>query len=98
MLALCRACGLPARYVSGFIPSEGYMHAWVEALVGDSRTGVLHWEAFDPTHNRRVDAQYLAVAVGRDYADVSPVTGSFYGPDPGRLTAWSATTLQGAAA
>ena len=70
----------------------------VEALVADSRTGTTHWEGFDPTHNRRADAQYLAVAVGRDYADISPVTGSFYGPDPGRLTAWSATVLRGATA
>jgi transglutaminase-like putative cysteine protease len=98
MLAICRAVSLPARYVCGFIPGEGYMHAWVEALVADSRTGTTHWEGFDPTHNRRADAQYLAVAVGRDYADISPVTGTFYGPDPGRLTSWSATVLRGATA
>jgi transglutaminase-like putative cysteine protease len=97
MLAICRSLGLPARYVSGFIPGEGYMHAWVEALVADSRTGTMHWEGYDPTHNRRTDAHYLAVAIGRDYADVSPVTGEFLGPDPGRLTAWSATHLQTAA-
>lgn len=95
MLAICRASGLPARYVSGFIPGEGYMHAWVEALVADSRTGTAHWEGFDPTHNRRPDARYLAIAAGRDYADVSPVTGSFYGAAPGRLTSWSETILRG---
>jgi transglutaminase-like putative cysteine protease len=98
MLAICRALGLPARYVSGFIPGEGYMHAWVEALVADSRTGTTHWEGFDPTHHRRTNGHYLAVAIGRDYADISPVTGEFLGPDPGRLTAWSATHLQSAAA
>jgi transglutaminase-like putative cysteine protease len=94
MLAICRASGLPARYVSGFIPGEGYMHAWVEALITNARTGTPHWEGFDPTHNRRTDAHYLAIAVGRDYADISPVTGSFYGAAPGRLTAWSQTVLQ----
>lgn len=98
MLAICRACGMPSRYVSGFIPGEGYMHAWVEALVADSRTGTAHWEGFDPTHNRRPDDHYLAVAIGRDYADISPVSGSFYGSDPGRLTAWSETVLQTAMA
>lgn len=94
MLALCRACSLPARYVSGFIPGEGYMHAWVEALVPDPRTGTAHWEGFDPTHNRRPDAHYVAVAAGRDYADVSPVTGWFYGPAPGCLTSWTETVVQ----
>lgn len=98
MLAICRASSIPCRYVSGFIPGEGYMHAWVEALVADSRTGTAHWEGFDPTHNQRVNAHYLAIAVGRDYADVSPVTGSFYGAAPGLLTAWSETVLRSAVA
>jgi len=98
MLAICRACGLPARYVSGFIPGEGYMHAWVEALVADSRSGTAHWEGYDPTHNRRPDTQYVAVAAGRDYADISPVTGSFLGSAPSRLSSWTTTMLQGAAA
>jgi transglutaminase-like putative cysteine protease len=95
MLAICRASRIPSRYVSGFIPGEGYMHAWVEALVADSRTGTAHWEGFDPTHNRRPDAHYLAVAVGRDYADISPVTGTFYGSEPGRLISWSQTVARG---
>jgi transglutaminase-like putative cysteine protease len=94
MLAICRATGIPCRYVSGFIPGEGYMHAWVEALVADSRTGTAHWEGFDPTHNRRPDAHYLAVAAGRDYADVTPVTGTFYGSEPGSVAAWSKTALR----
>jgi transglutaminase-like putative cysteine protease len=94
MLAICRACGIPARYVSGFIPGEGYMHAWVEALVADTPGGAPHWMSFDPTHDRRPDRQYLAVAMGRDYADVSPVTGSFYGSAPGRLTSWAETIWQ----
>jgi transglutaminase-like putative cysteine protease len=95
MLAICRESGIPSRYVSGFIPGEGYMHAWVEALVADSRTGTAHWEGFDPTHNRRPDAHYLAVAVGRDYADVSPVTGTFYGSEPCRLISWTQTVVRG---
>jgi transglutaminase-like putative cysteine protease len=94
MLAICRVCGIPARYVSGFIPGEGYMHAWVEALVSDSGSGTAHWIGYDPTHDRRPDRQYLAVAMGRDYADVSPVTGSFYGSAPGRLTSWAETVWQ----
>jgi len=94
MLAICRACCIPARYVSGFIPGEGYMHAWVEALVADGPGDTAHWMGFDPTHDRRPDEQYLSVAMGRDYADVSPVTGSFYGSAPGRLTSWAETVWQ----
>jgi transglutaminase-like putative cysteine protease len=94
MLAICRACELPARYVSGFIPGEGYMHAWVEALVPDPRTGTSHWEGFDPTHNRRADAHYVAVATGRDYADISPISGWFYGSVPSCLTSWTETVIQ----
>ena len=33
MIALCRAAGLPARYVSGHLLGEGGTHAWVEAVV-----------------------------------------------------------------
>ena len=28
----------------------------------------------DPTHNRPADETYIKIAVGRDYADVPPVT------------------------
>src|SRR3984885_11359802 len=33
MIALCRAVGLPARYVSGHLLGEGGTHAWVEVIV-----------------------------------------------------------------
>ena len=33
MIALCRATGLPARYVSGHLLGEGGTHAWVEVLL-----------------------------------------------------------------
>jgi transglutaminase-like putative cysteine protease len=42
--------------------------------------------AFDPTHNRRAGLGYLTVAVGRDYADVAPTSGTFVGARPGVLT------------
>jgi transglutaminase-like putative cysteine protease len=91
MLAICRSLDLPARYVSGFIPCEGAMHAWVEALVPDPRTGTLHWEGFDPTHNRRPDTTYLTVAAGRDYADICPNSGTFRGLSTHRVSAWCET-------
>ena len=86
MLALCHLCGIPARYVSGHLLGEGGSHAWVEVLVeGDRRDGAVA-VAFDPTHDRVAGLSYLTVAVGRDYADVAPTSGTFRAPFPGRLT------------
>ena len=33
LIAMCRACGIPARYVNGFMQGVGVTHAWVEVLV-----------------------------------------------------------------
>jgi transglutaminase-like putative cysteine protease len=35
MIAMCRAVGVPARYVSGHMLGEGASHAWVEVIVPD---------------------------------------------------------------
>jgi transglutaminase-like putative cysteine protease len=79
MIALCRLRGLPARYVSGYLPAEGVMHAWAEVLVADPATGRDLWVAYDPTHARRADESYITVAIGRDYADVTPSSGFYTG-------------------
>ena len=87
MLALCRLCGLPARYASGHLVGEGGSHAWVEVLLPSPEDpAVLAAVAFDPTNDRRAGLRYLTVAVGRDYADVAPTSGTFSGPAGGRLT------------
>ena len=85
MVALCRLCGLPARYVSGHLLGDGGTHAWVEVLVQDP-SGAVRAVAFDPTHDRRAGPRYVTVAVGRDYGDVPPTSGTFEGPYPGELT------------
>jgi transglutaminase-like putative cysteine protease len=93
MLALCRLCGLPARYVSGHLVGEGGSHAWVEVLLpAADDPAALVAVAFDPTNDRRADLRYLTVAVGRDYVDVAPTSGTFSGPPGGRLT--STKTLE----
>ena len=86
MLALCRLLGIPARYVSGHLVGEGGTHAWVEVLLpGPGRAvEVLAW---DPTHDRPADLRYITVAVGRDYRDVAPVSGTYCGPQAGSLSA-----------
>jgi transglutaminase-like putative cysteine protease len=85
MIALCRAAGLPARYVSGHLLGEGGTHAWVEVVVARPRGA--RAIAFDPCNGRRADRAYLTIATGRDYADVAPTSGVYYGAARGTLTA-----------
>jgi len=76
MIGLCRALKIPALYVSGYLATEiaSATHAWVEVLIPG-----IGWCALDPTHNRLTDENYVKIAVGRDYADVPPVTGNYKG-------------------
>ncbi|HVQ90041.1 MAG TPA: transglutaminase family protein [Mycobacteriales bacterium] len=85
MLALCRAAGLPARYVSGHLLGEGGTHAWVEAVVADPAGA--RAVAFDPCNGRRAGRDYLTIATGRDYTDVAPTSGTYCGTARGTLTA-----------
>jgi len=86
MLSILRAAGLPARYVSGHMEGEGQMHAWVEALYAMGGSAQPAWHPLDPTHNRAAQGGYVTIAVGRDYSDISPVSGRCFGPEPGALT------------
>lgn len=82
MLAMCRALQIPARYVSGYlydakrrdIRGAHASHAWVEVFVPAHG-----WFGLDPTNASLADAHYVALAIGRDYDDVAPVKGTFYG-------------------
>ena len=81
MLGMCRSHGIPARYVSGYFynpnrrPGEiEASHAWVEIFLP-----AYGWKGFDPTHNRVPDTRYVKLAIGRDYADIRPVSGTFRG-------------------
>jgi transglutaminase-like putative cysteine protease len=85
MLALCRLLGIPARYVSGHLVGEGGMHAWVE-LLQPAPGQAVQITAWDPTNDRPTDLRYLTVAVGRDYRDVAPVSGTYCGPPAGCLS------------
>ena len=94
MLALCRACGLPARYVSGHMLGQGGTHAWVEVVLpgpegGDDAIA----SAFDPTHASRGGLGYVKIAIGRDYSDVAPTSGTYLSPVPGRLITNKRLTL-----
>lgn len=85
MIAALRIMGVPARYVSGYLlthPPAGAnklvgadaSHAWVSVWAPD--TG---WVDFDPTNNMRPGEEHITIAYGRDFQDVSPVTGVLLG-------------------
>ncbi|MBX2806434.1 MAG: transglutaminase family protein [Hyphomicrobiales bacterium] len=85
LIAAMRAFGLPARYVSGYLltyPPEGKerligadaSHAW--ASVWSPGIG---WVDFDPTNDIIPLDEHITIAYGRDFHDVSPVTGVLLG-------------------
>lgn len=82
MIGICRALKIPARYVSGYLyngPAEHLRgaqasHAWAEVYLPE-----LGWRGLDPTNGTQPDERYVKLAVGRDYADVSPLRGTYRG-------------------
>ncbi len=82
-LAMLRARGIPARYVSGLLTRQaGETHAWLEFL-----HPVMGWLPADPTRGTVIHtgADYIKFAVGRDYSEVPPVSGSFVSKGSGQL-------------
>jgi transglutaminase-like putative cysteine protease len=78
MIALCRAVGIPARYVSGHLVAEGGSHAWVETFHQNSDRGFTV-RGHDPTNDCLAARNHVFIAAGRDYADVPPTTGTYEG-------------------
>lgn len=84
-LGCLRSLGLAARYVSGYLRT--YKSAEQAALIGaDASHAWLSvfcpgpgWVDFDPTNNLRPGLDHITVAYGRDFADVSPVSGMIVG-------------------
>jgi transglutaminase-like putative cysteine protease len=86
MLAVCRSAELPCRYVSGHLVGQGGTHAWVEVVlpVEDGTGDAIAW-AFDPTHASRGGLEYVTIAIGADYSDVAPTSGTYLSQVAGRL-------------
>jgi transglutaminase-like putative cysteine protease len=93
MIACLRNMGLPARYVSGYLltqPPPGTVklkgsdasHAWVAVYVPDLPEDQ-RWCDLDPTNNRggwhSPGEDYVTLATGRDFSDVSPLRGVIHG-------------------
>ena len=80
-----RGLGLPARYVSGYLltyPPPGMeklqgadaSHAWISVWAPE-----VGWVDFDPTNGVIPTEEHVTVAYGRDYEDVSPISGVLLG-------------------
>ena len=82
MIGLCRTLKIPARYVSGYLyngPADQLKgaqasHAWLEVFLPGHG-----WIGVDPTNRLRTGERHVKIAVGRDYADVSPLRGTYRG-------------------
>ncbi|MBS1302304.1 transglutaminase family protein [Loktanella sp. SALINAS62] len=75
LIAVARAAGMPARYVSGYLKldqteDQTASHAWAEVHLPD-----LGWVGFDVSNRISPDDRYARLAVGRDARDASPVRG-----------------------
>ncbi|MEQ1709871.1 MAG: transglutaminase family protein [Hyphomicrobium sp.] len=84
-IACLRALRVPVRYVSGYIltrppPGQARLqgadasHAWIS--VWSPQQG---WVDFDPTNGLVVSDEHITIAHGRDYDDVSPISGVLLG-------------------
>jgi len=91
-IAALRGLGLAARYVSGYLetlppPGQAKLrgadasHAWFALFLPGHG-----WIDLDPTNNTFALEQHITTAVGRDYRDVTPVRGVFYGGGDHELT------------
>lgn len=77
LISLCRHVGLPARYVSGYlggVPVAQASHAWIEAFVPP-----YGWLGVDATHDTHCTGRHVKIGVGRDYADVAVLRGTYKG-------------------
>lgn len=95
-IAMLRSLGIASRYVSGYFyasdPSVGgtietdeivvATHAWVEVAVPG-----WGWWAIDPTNAAPVGERHVKIGHGRDYDDVTPLRGVYYGDSDHHLAA-----------
>ncbi len=81
-ICLARLMNIPARYVCGYIytgpknPNQVQSeasHAWVEVYLAERG-----WVGFDPTNGVLAQTDHVRVAVGRNYVDATPTSGTLF--------------------
>jgi transglutaminase-like putative cysteine protease len=85
LIELCRALGLAARFVSGYMyepsatgatpPLSPAMHAWAEVYLPGAG-----WRGLDATRGIFCDDAFVPVAHAAFAESVNPIQGTFYGP------------------
>ncbi|HSH73901.1 MAG TPA: transglutaminase family protein [Methylophilaceae bacterium] len=77
-IACCRELGLPSRYVSGYLFTEDgslmVSHACVDVWLENSG-----WKTFDVSNCCETNGKHVRLAVGLDYRDACPVSGTRVG-------------------
>ncbi|MAX23056.1 MAG: transglutaminase [Phycisphaeraceae bacterium] len=78
---LCRAMGLAARFVSGYVHGflqEGRteLHAWMEVYLPGGG-----WRGYDPTMGLAVTNRHIVLATSPNHMLAAPFTGTFSGPN-----------------
>ena len=73
LIGMLRSCGIPARYVCGFLNGEGATHAWAEFFMNGA------WLPIDPTNGQEHCRGYIKIAHGRDGTDCAVNRGVFIG-------------------
>ncbi|MEO8706760.1 MAG: class II glutamine amidotransferase [Kofleriaceae bacterium] len=81
-ICLSRLLGVPSRYVCGYIytgpkhdnqrQSEA-SHAWVQVYLPQ-----VGWKGFDPTNGILTQTDHVRIAVGRNYLDATPTSGTIF--------------------
>ena len=86
LIAACRACGVPARYVSGYFHAAGApelaSHAWADVCLD---VATASWVSVDITHACLMDERHVRLAVGPDYDACAPIRGVRHGGGDERM-------------
>ena len=86
MICLARLLGVPARYVCGYIYTGPKVaaatdhqrqgeasHAWVQLYLPQ-----VGWKGFDPTNGILTQTDHVRIAIGRNYLDATPTSGTIF--------------------
>ncbi len=81
-ICLARLLNIPARYVCGYLYCGPTManqvqaqasHAWLQLYLPE-----VGWKGFDPTNGVLTQTDHVRVAIGRNYSDATPTSGTIF--------------------